>query len=164
VRERKSRTPDEELYEVEHIKDRKLENGHPVYLIQWQGYEDEKHDTWEPLSNLAGIKPDVAAYQAKQSKDALDFAAELRAKQKAKVHKDKVMVAGSSTSSTTTWQSVIEDLEGEEGPSSAAEGSNGKKSAPIWKRYKLDASADAKPKHYICQEMFGQGAKHELHH
>lgn len=74
---RKPRTPDEELYEVERIKGRKLENGHPVYLIQWKGYEDEKHDTWEPLSNLAGIEPDVAAYEAKQRKDALDFAAEL---------------------------------------------------------------------------------------
>jgi hypothetical protein len=38
---------DEELYEVERIKGRKLENGHPVYPIKWKGYkyEDDKYDT-----------------------------------------------------------------------------------------------------------------------
>ena len=54
---------DEELFEVDRIKARKLENGHPVYLIAWKGYADEKHDTWEPLSNLAGIEQDVAAFE-----------------------------------------------------------------------------------------------------
>ena len=43
---------DEELFEVDRIKARKLENGHPVYLIAcgratWT--KSTTHDTWEPL-------------------------------------------------------------------------------------------------------------------
>jgi hypothetical protein len=148
---------------VERIKGRKLENGHPVYFIKWKGYEDDKYDTWEPLSDLAGIEPDVAAYEARQRKEALDFAADLRARQKAKASADKVMAAAGSTSTTeTTWDSVVEDLEPpvseSTSTSAAAAALAGKKSAPIWKRFKLDTSADAKLKHYIRQEMVGHGA------
>ena len=42
----------DDMYEVDHIKARKLEKGVPKYLIHWKGYTD-KDDTWEGLENLA---------------------------------------------------------------------------------------------------------------
>jgi len=62
---------DEELYEVDFIRKRKLVDGECHYLIRWKGY-DEKADTWEPLSNLAGIEPEVAAFEAKLKKECMD--------------------------------------------------------------------------------------------
>ena len=52
-------------YEVDFIVARKLVDGLAHYLMRWKGY-DEKGDTWEPLTNLAGIEPDVAAFEAKK--------------------------------------------------------------------------------------------------
>jgi hypothetical protein len=61
-RKQRSAAAEEELFEIDYIKGRKLIDGHPQYLIKWKGYPDDKDDTWEPLSNLAGIERDVAAY------------------------------------------------------------------------------------------------------
>ena len=42
----------DDMYEVDHIKARKLEKGVPKYLVHWKGYTD-KDDTWE----ASGISP-----------------------------------------------------------------------------------------------------------
>ena len=57
----------DDMYEVDHIKARKLEKGHAKYLIHWKDYDDT-HDSWEPLANLCGFEPDIAAFEAKQKK------------------------------------------------------------------------------------------------
>jgi hypothetical protein len=37
-----------------------------LFLTQWEGYEDPKHDTWEPLDNFARNNYVVYQYVAKQ--------------------------------------------------------------------------------------------------
>jgi hypothetical protein len=82
-RKKKDSVLPDELYEVETIKARRLSKGKPEYLIHWKGFED-KHDSWEPLDNLAGIEPDLAAFETKQKKDQEEFAAQLAARKAAK--------------------------------------------------------------------------------
>lgn len=41
----------DEVYYVEKILDKKIENGAPRYFIKWQGY-GPKHNSWEPAGNL----------------------------------------------------------------------------------------------------------------
>ena len=52
------------MYEADHIVARRLVKGAPEYLVRWKGY-DEKSDTWEPLSNLCGLEPDLAEFDAR---------------------------------------------------------------------------------------------------
>ena len=61
-KKRKKGTVVEEFYEVETIKARRIVKGGGVeYLIHWKSYDDT-HDTWEPLSNLSGMKQDLSAF------------------------------------------------------------------------------------------------------
>lgn len=166
---RKQRSAAEDLFEIDFIKGRKLVDGHPQYLIKWKGFPDDKDDTWEPLSNLAGIELDVAAYEAKKRQEMLDFAASLREKQKAKqsAKQPAPTTSASNISATmTTWDDVVHNLEAGGGgttTAAAAEDSmKGRRSAPIWGRYKLDTSVDAKPKLYVCQEMVGPAGKEKI--
>jgi len=41
----------EEIYIVEKIMDKKVENGKTIYFLKWQGYGPQ-YDTWEPVENL----------------------------------------------------------------------------------------------------------------
>jgi len=45
---------EEEEYEVEKVKDKRLKRGKVEYLIKWRGFDDPKEDTWEPLGSLKG--------------------------------------------------------------------------------------------------------------
>lgn len=97
-RKKKDSDMGDDMYEVDHIVARKLEKGQPKYLIRWRGY-NEKDDTWEPLANLCGFEPDVAAFEAKQKKDNEEFARQLAerkaAKERAKAaDKAKAMLPG----------------------------------------------------------------------
>ena len=75
-RKKKGSDQVDDIYEVDHIKARKLEKGVPKYLINWKGYSD-KDNTWEGLENLAGFEPDIAGFEAAQKKANDEFAAAL---------------------------------------------------------------------------------------
>ena len=63
-KKRKKGTVVEEFYEVDYIKARRVVKGGALeYLIHWKGYDD-KHDSWEPLSNLSGMEPELSAFEA----------------------------------------------------------------------------------------------------
>ena len=64
---------DNDLYEVEHIVAKRMVRGDVQYLIHWKGY-DAKDDSWEPLSNLAGMEQDVSAFEMKQLQENEAFA------------------------------------------------------------------------------------------
>ncbi len=89
----KKRTKDtvlDEFYEVDHIKARRIVKGGGVeYLIHWKDY-DASHDSWEPLSNLAGMENDLSVFEAKEKKDAAEFAAQKAAKKAQAVAKAAV--------------------------------------------------------------------------
>ena len=47
---------------MESIEGRKIdEHGKRFYLIKWKGWE-ERHNTWEPMSNLTNVKIFVQNY------------------------------------------------------------------------------------------------------
>jgi hypothetical protein len=101
----------------------------------------------------------VAAYEAKKRQEALDFAAALREKHKAK-RSAPAAAASSSLARRQPGTIVLHDLEAEGETTSGAtaeESMNGKRSAPIWARFKLNTCVDAKPNRYVCQEIVGQG-------
>ena len=74
---------EDDMYEVDYIQARRLVKGQPEYLIRWKGF-DEKYDTWEPLKNLSGLEPDLAAFEAKQKKEQEEFAAQMTARKAAR--------------------------------------------------------------------------------
>ena len=65
-RKKKDSVLEDDMYEVDYIKARKLEKGKPLYLIRWKGFDDDKYDTWEPLENVDHHvgKPALHAYLA----------------------------------------------------------------------------------------------------
>ena len=63
-RKKKGTEEADEMYEVDHIVARRLVRGAPEYLVRWKGY-DEKSDTWEPLSSLCGLEPDLSEFDAR---------------------------------------------------------------------------------------------------
>ena len=95
-RKKKGSDQVDDLYEVDHIKARKLEKGVPKYLIHWKNYAD-KDDTWEGLDNLAGFEPDIATFEAAQKEANDEFAAAMAKKKTDKEDKQKpqVLVPGS---------------------------------------------------------------------
>ena len=50
-----------ELYEVESIRDKKIENGKTLYFIKWAGWPEETN-TWEPIENLNDVLDLVEIY------------------------------------------------------------------------------------------------------
>lgn len=55
---------EEEEFEVEEIKDKRLKNGRIEYLIKWVNYKDEE-STWEPIENLENSKELLEAFEKK---------------------------------------------------------------------------------------------------
>jgi len=45
---------EDEEYEVEKVKDKRVRRGKVEYLIKWRGFDDPKEDTWEPVGSLKG--------------------------------------------------------------------------------------------------------------
>ncbi|KAK3284472.1 hypothetical protein CYMTET_7877 [Cymbomonas tetramitiformis] len=65
----------DEYFIVDHVVAERLTNKddgkkYPEFFIKWLGYAD-KYNTWEPLSNLAGLKNDIAQFR-KDKAAALD--------------------------------------------------------------------------------------------
>jgi len=69
IKRKKGSVLEEDMYEVNFIKARRLVKGQPEYLIKWKGFDDDKYDTWEGLANLSGLEPDLATFEAQQKKD-----------------------------------------------------------------------------------------------
>ena len=57
----------DEVYEVERILGKRMEDSRLYYQVQWKGY-DQSYDTWEPASSLADSKAAVAAYEKNKPK------------------------------------------------------------------------------------------------
>ncbi|EAY16170.1 hypothetical protein TVAG_340640 [Trichomonas vaginalis G3] len=76
---------EEEIYEVEEIRDHRIIDGVVKYRVHWKGYSDSE-DTWEPLENLEGCQETLNEYYAKleaKKKEKEKQRAALKAKQKA---------------------------------------------------------------------------------
>lgn len=60
---------EEDGYVVEKIlKKKKMSNGQIKYLVKWQGYEEEKDQTWEPKENLDNVKEMVDNFEKAETK------------------------------------------------------------------------------------------------
>ena len=158
-RKKKDSVLEDDMYEVDYIKARKLEKGKPLYLIRWKGFDDDKYDTWEPLENLSGFEPDISAFEAKQKKDNEEFArqlAERKASRQQATGKDKAK-AGDGTAGSGDDEDV-EGGEGSEGNSAGTivkqEGAKtGRRMSPFWNK----VLPGAQPGEYICQEPTPSG-------
>ncbi|KAJ4000649.1 hypothetical protein F5050DRAFT_1803986 [Lentinula boryana] len=54
---------EEDVFRVEYFKAAKVNAaGEWVYLVKWHGYDDPKHDTWEPLENIANCRRLLASF------------------------------------------------------------------------------------------------------
>ena len=141
---KKDSVQEDDMYEVDYIKARRLVKGQPEYLIKWKNFADDKHDTWEPLSSLSGLEPDLAAFEAKQKKEQEEFAKQLAARKAARAlakGKGGKQAAGSSAADASAAAGAAADAE--TGTADAAdevsvkeEALSGRKKAIIWSRYK----------------------------
>ena len=84
IKRKKGSVLEEDMYEVNFIKARRLVKGQPEYLIKWKGFDDDKYDTWEGLANLSGLEPDLATFEAQQKKDNEEFVKQMAARKAAK--------------------------------------------------------------------------------
>ena len=153
---------EDDMYEVDYIQARRLVKGQPEYLIRWKGF-DEKYDTWEPLKNLSGLEPDLAAFEAKQKKEQEEFAAQMTARKAArKAAGASGKGAGKSAAgSSAAGLAAVTDADAAEEPAEAEVvavkeegGSSGRKTAAIWARFKETAVRGE----YECQEPKAGGA------
>ncbi|KAJ3988832.1 hypothetical protein F5890DRAFT_259191 [Lentinula detonsa] len=54
---------EEDVFRVEYLKAAKVNAaGEWVYLVKWHEYDDPKHDTWEPLENIANCRRLLASF------------------------------------------------------------------------------------------------------
>ena len=85
IKRKKGSVLEEDMYEVNFIKARRLVKGQPEYLIKWKGFDDDKYDTWEGLANLSGLEPDLATFEAQQKRaDQEDYVKQMAARKAAK--------------------------------------------------------------------------------
>ena len=84
IKRKKGSVLEEDMYEVNFIKARRLVKGQPEYLIKWKGFDDDKYDTWEGLANLSGLEPDLATFEAQQKRDQEDYVKQMAAHKAAK--------------------------------------------------------------------------------
>ena len=161
---KKDSVMEDDMYEVDYIKARRLVKGQPEYLIKWKGWEDDKYDTWEPLSSLSGLEPDLAAFEAQQKKAQAEFAEQMKARKAAKAAAAKgasgKQAAGSSAAGSSAAGSTAADKAagGEEVTVEAVavkeeSGLSSRKKAPIWRRFKETSVAGE----YECQELKAGG-------
>ena len=69
-----SHQPQEEIFEVEKIVEKREKDGKVEYLVKWKNYDDPEEDTWEPADSLDGafkliIKFENEMEKQKQRKD-----------------------------------------------------------------------------------------------
>ena len=81
-------------FNVEKILATRLKSGMKEFLVRWQGY-DEKHDSWEPVENLANLVEEMARFEKEKADENQKHLEEL-AKQK-KQREDARKAAGSSS-------------------------------------------------------------------
>lgn len=60
---------DEPEYEVEKILDSRIRWRRMEYLVKWKGYDD-RHNSWEPVTNLANAKWSITMFHKKNPKAA----------------------------------------------------------------------------------------------
>ena len=73
----------DKTYQVEKFIASRLANGKKEFLVRWQGYE-AKHDTWEPLENLANLVEEMAAFDRDKEKGNQEAMAKLAAEKAAR--------------------------------------------------------------------------------
>jgi len=83
IKRKKGSVREEDMYEVNFIKARRLVKGQPEYLIKWKGFDDDKYDTGEGLANLSGLEPDLATFEAQLKRDQEDYVKQMLAARKA---------------------------------------------------------------------------------
>ena len=72
---------DEIEYRVREIKaERVARGGTAQWLIGWENFEDSKHDTWEPVENLAGHETTISDFRkrSREEKEEREAAANTR--------------------------------------------------------------------------------------
>jgi len=109
----------EAMYEVDFIKARRLVKGQLEYLIKWKGFDDDKYDTdtWEGLTNLSGLEPDLATFEAQQKKDQEEFVKQMAARKAAKAAakaaaSDKGGLQAARSSAAVSAAAAGEDADG----------------------------------------------------
>jgi len=160
-RKKKDSVLPDDMYEVDFFKARRLVKGTPEYLVHWKGFDD-KHDTWEPLANLAGCEPDIAAFEAEEKKANEEYAQQQAAKKAAR------QASKGTAGGTQTTLPGAGGPDNDGGDGGEAGGSNdpvvkqevvegaksGRRSNPFWSKVK----ATNVPGEYECQEPTASGA------
>lgn len=148
----------DDMYEVEAIQARRLVKGKPEYLIRWKGFS-EKHDTWEPLSNLAGIEQDLSRFEAEEKRANEEYRLQLEEMRKQKA----VNKAAAEEQRRAAQQPLGGSLDLQPAADTAAthQGQPDKankhaKTAKIWDRYAVTGNVNEKGvKEYKCAEVVG---------
>ena len=76
--------------------------------------DNDSHDTWEPMSNLCGIEPELSAFEAKEKQAAEEWAKQKAAK-KAAAAADKAkaqLPGGGAAEEWRTNRDVLPDRAG----------------------------------------------------
>ncbi|KAH7869770.1 uncharacterized protein C8R40DRAFT_710432 [Lentinula edodes] len=65
---------EEEEYQVEYLKGAKVDDdGEWRYLVKWHGYDEPKHDTWEPEEHIANCQRLLASFWQEIGTDDKDY-------------------------------------------------------------------------------------------
>ncbi|KAK3241317.1 hypothetical protein CYMTET_48910 [Cymbomonas tetramitiformis] len=54
---------DDIVYSVREIKVERVAKGNAQWLVGWENFPDAKHDTWEPVENLAGLETLISEFR-----------------------------------------------------------------------------------------------------
>ena len=144
-------------YPVEKIVADRMVNGKTQFLVKWVGY-DERDNTWEPVTNLAGVTDMIAEYlEAKEKADAEHLAA-IRARKAEKANKAQQQAqpscAGPSTGPSIAGSDTIE-LDNSSSEEECANVTASKRKAAVWQAY----THGSKTNYYKCKEC-GSELKH----
>ena len=65
---------DDIVYSVREIKAERVAKGNAQWLVGWENFPDAKHDTWEPVENLAGLETLISEFrqQFKEEQELLE--------------------------------------------------------------------------------------------
>jgi hypothetical protein len=64
--EGEEKSGEDEIFDAEHLVEKKRENGRWLWLVKWKGYSS-KDNTWEPTENIS--KDLIAEFEKRQSKE-----------------------------------------------------------------------------------------------